>query len=129
MFQTNTVDKIKTRILSSVTFFKDPAIYEIMWKNSVQPGSPQTTIWCMHIACWIPTAKSTHSKYVVLIAFPLQHWLHECASILQYMYIVCLVIAAGIHIAVKNIQVFTVSMEMPFALLSYRTFCAAVNNN
>jgi hypothetical protein len=34
-------------------FFYRP-IYEIMWKNVVQPGRLYTTIWRMYIACWIP---------------------------------------------------------------------------
>jgi len=42
-------------------FFFNLAIYEIMWKNMVQPGRPQMTIWCMRIACWIPKATDTHS--------------------------------------------------------------------
>jgi hypothetical protein len=33
-------------------------------------------------ACWIRVATNTHSKCVLLIAFPLQ-WLHERASVLQ----------------------------------------------
>ena len=33
MFQTNTVQKIETHILSSITFFKNRAVYEIMWKK------------------------------------------------------------------------------------------------
>jgi hypothetical protein len=36
--------------------------YEIMWKNIVEPGRPQMTIWRMHIACWIPKATNTHSE-------------------------------------------------------------------
>ena len=47
----------------------------------VQPGRPQMTVWRMHIACWIPKATNTHSEYVILIAFPLQQWLHERTSI------------------------------------------------
>ena len=35
------------------------------------------TAWGMRIACWIPPATNTHSKYVTLFAFPLQQWLHE----------------------------------------------------
>jgi len=50
------------------------------------------TIWRMRIAFWIPKATNTHSQYVILIAFPLQKWLHERASMLRYTYIVCLVI-------------------------------------
>jgi hypothetical protein len=32
-------------------------------------------------------------KYVIIIAFPLQQWLHERASLLRYAYIACLVIS------------------------------------
>ena len=46
-----------------------------------QPGRAQTTIWRMRTACWIPTATNTHSVYVILIALPLQQWLHERASV------------------------------------------------
>jgi hypothetical protein len=35
--------------------------------------------------------KYTHSGCVILIAFPLQQWLHERASVLHYMYIARLV--------------------------------------
>jgi hypothetical protein len=50
-------------------------------------------IWRMRIACWIPKAKHKHSEYVTIIAFPLQQWLQERASVLHYTYIDCLVIA------------------------------------
>jgi len=75
-----------------------------MWKNIVERGRPQMTIWHMRIACWIPKATNTqthtdphthtrtHSEYVILIAFPLQQWLHERASMLRHTYIVCHVI-------------------------------------
>ena len=33
----------------------------------------------------------THSGCVILIASPQQQWLHECASLLHYIYIACLV--------------------------------------
>jgi hypothetical protein len=49
------------------------------------------TIELIRIACRIPKATNTHSQYVTLIAFPLQHWLHERASMLRYTYIACLV--------------------------------------
>jgi len=62
-----------------------------MWENIVQPDRPQLKTWRMRIACWIPKATNTHSKYVTLIAFPLQQWLHELASLLRYTYIACLV--------------------------------------
>ena len=45
----------------------------------------------MRIARWIPKATNTHSGCVILIAFPLQHWLQERAPMLRYTYISCLV--------------------------------------
>ena len=51
-------------------------------------------------ACWIIKAIDTHSEYVILNAFPLQHWLHERASVLCYTYFGCLVI---LYIQLMNI--------------------------
>jgi hypothetical protein len=49
------------------------------------------TTWRMRVACWIPKVKSTTSERVILIAFALQQWLHERATLLRYTYIACLV--------------------------------------
>ena len=86
MFQTKAVQKIKTHTLCSVTFFflENRAVYENMWENNVEPGTPQMTIRRMRIACSIHKATNTHSEYVILIAFPLQPWLTERASVLLY---------------------------------------------
>ena len=35
------------------------------------------------IVRWIPKATNTHTVCVILIAFPLQQWLHESASMLR----------------------------------------------
>ena len=84
MFQTKTVEKIKTRILCSVTFLlRKSRVCEIISKNIVEPGRPQMTIWRMRIACWTPKATNTHSEYVIFIAFLLQQWLRERASTLR----------------------------------------------
>jgi hypothetical protein len=32
-----------------------------MWKNLVQPGMRQMTIWRMRITCWVPGATHTHT--------------------------------------------------------------------
>jgi hypothetical protein len=53
------------------------------------------TIWRMRIACWVPKSTDTHSEYVMLIAFPLQQWLHERALVLRFNYIACLVFIWG----------------------------------
>ena len=50
------------------------------------------TIWRMRIACCILKATNTHLDYVILIAFPMQQWLHKRVSMLRYAYIACLVI-------------------------------------
>ena len=63
-----------------------------MWKNTVERDRPQTIIWRMRIACWIPKATNTHSQYVILTAFPLQQSFHERASILRYTYSAFLVL-------------------------------------
>ena len=52
-----------------------------MRKNIVQPDGLQMTTWRMRTACWIPKATNTHPVYVILIAFPLQQWLHDRAII------------------------------------------------
>ena len=73
-------------ILCSVTFFffENRAVYEIMWKNSVQPSRLLMTIRSMRVAYWIPKATNALLECVIPIAFPLQHWLQERASMLRY---------------------------------------------
>jgi len=44
MFRQKVIEKIKTHILCSTVFSKYLAIYEIMWKNSVELDRPQMTI-------------------------------------------------------------------------------------
>jgi hypothetical protein len=49
-------------LLCSLTFFPlNHGIYEIMWKNTVQPDRQQMTIWHMCTACWITKPTLTHS--------------------------------------------------------------------
>ena len=55
-----------------------------MLKNNVERGSPQVTIWCKRIACWVPKATNARTVCVILVAFPLQRCLHERASMLRY---------------------------------------------
>jgi len=53
-------------------FLRTPAVYDIMWKNIVEAGSPLMTVWRMRIARWITKSTDTRSEYVVLIAFRMQ---------------------------------------------------------
>jgi len=55
-------------------FSENRKVYEIMWKNIVEPDRPQMAIWRTHIACWIHKVTDTHSGYVILIAFLPQQW-------------------------------------------------------
>jgi len=91
---------ISKHILGSVNFFffsEYLAVYETMWKNIAEPHWPQFTIGRKRIACWKPKATNTHSGYVILIAFSLQQWLHERASVLRYTYITSLVLTNLMH--------------------------------
>jgi hypothetical protein len=84
--------EVKTHILcSKICFPQNGAVYKIMWRNIVQPGKPRITTGRMRIACRIPKTRNTLSEYVIIIAFPLQQRLHECASILRHTYMACLV--------------------------------------
>ena len=58
-----------TQFVFSNFFSENRAVYEITWKNMVQPDRPQTIIWRMSIACWIPQATDRHSEYVILTVF------------------------------------------------------------
>jgi len=93
------IEKLKTHILCSITFFfKNRAVYEMIWKNIVERGRTKVTIWCMRIAWRIPKATNTHSEYVIIIAFLQQRWMHERASTLRsthilYLLIICFQVA------------------------------------
>jgi len=53
MFQTEAVDKIKTHILCSITFFDYRTIYEIMRKNIVELQATNDNI--AHAHCMMDT--------------------------------------------------------------------------
>jgi hypothetical protein len=57
-----------------------------MCKNTAERGRPQMTLWNVCIACWIPKATNIHTGCVIRIAFSLQQWLQERASMLRYTY-------------------------------------------
>jgi hypothetical protein len=92
IYQEKVVDKIKTHIICSITFFFPKIV--LLWeyeKNVVEPGRPQMTIRHISIAFWARKATNTHSEYVILIAFPPQQRSHECVSVFRYTYNACLV--------------------------------------
>ena len=66
-----------THFVSS-NFF--PKIMPFMRKREnkiVERGRPQMTVRRMRFVCWISKATDTLSEYVILIAFPQQHWQNE----------------------------------------------------
>jgi hypothetical protein len=65
-------------------FFENRTVYEIKWKNIIEPNRPQMTVWRMRITRWIPKATNTHPGYVIFFAFPLRQWLHQPATMLRY---------------------------------------------
>ena len=91
MFQTKVVEKIKTHVLCSVTFFprKSCRLWDNANKYIVEAERPQVTIWRMRVSSWIPKATSTHSEYVILTACLLKQWLHERAQVLRFAYVAC----------------------------------------
>jgi hypothetical protein len=75
----------------SNNFFLNRAVYEVTWKNIVQLDKTQMTSRCMGTECRIAKVTDKHSEYINIIALTLQQWLHECASMLHYTFIACLV--------------------------------------
>jgi hypothetical protein len=74
MFQTEVVKKIKTHFIFS-NFVENLVFYEIMWKNIVEPGRPQMTVWCMH-NCMLDTWGYKHTLIIC--------WHVHCLSCLRW---------------------------------------------
>jgi hypothetical protein len=78
MFQTTVVEKLETHILCSITFFpENRALYDKMWKNIVERGTPQMAIWRMDITYWRPKATNTHTGCVNSLLF---HFNNGCTK-------------------------------------------------
>jgi hypothetical protein len=79
------VEKIKTHILCSVSFFSPKSCRS--WKNVDKfCWAEQTTVDnTAHALCVLDNWGSL--QYVMIITFPLQEWLRERCSVLRYKYI------------------------------------------
>jgi hypothetical protein len=84
IFEINVVEKIKTRILCSKCFSENRAVYDIMWRNIVEPVGHRWQYGACAFSRRIHKATNTHSEYVMFSAFPRQQWLHERASVLRH---------------------------------------------
>jgi hypothetical protein len=87
MFQTKVVEKLEAHILFLIKFFENCAVYEIMWKNVAERGRPHDNMAYAHCMLGNYGYKHTHAGCVIIIAFPLQQWLHERSPMLHYTYI------------------------------------------
>ena len=67
-----------------------------MWEKCGTAGQATDDYQRMRTACLTTTTTNTHSEYVILIAFPLQHWSQERASIFGlYLYCVLFIERKG----------------------------------
>jgi len=74
------------------------------------------TIWCMHSARGITKSTKTHTEYLILIAFPLQQWLQNCASLIS-LYVHCVSCIVGIQF------IFFISNYISGSYLRSRNIC------
>ena len=70
----------------NTTFFPTNCVrYDNVDKyGTARQATDENIMQRMCIACGITKAKDTHSEYLILIAFPLQQWLRERASMLRF---------------------------------------------
>ena len=66
-------------------------VYDIVWKNIVNPDRLQMTIWHMCIACYIPKSTNTPSECVIFIFRCISGCTKAPIYYVILMYIACLV--------------------------------------
>jgi hypothetical protein len=63
IFQTESVDKVNTHILWSITFSENLAVYEIMQRHcTAGQATDDNIIWCMRNAWWLNLQTQAHDK-------------------------------------------------------------------
>jgi hypothetical protein len=65
VFHTKVVKEMKTHFIPSLFFYH--VVNEIIWKIIVGLDRPQTTVWCMCIACWIWKVKNTQNIRILFV--------------------------------------------------------------
>jgi hypothetical protein len=115
MFQIKAVEKIKTHIFIFCDFFEIGAVYEISVEKCVGARGATNDDNLAHAryllkkqgyirarTCTRPRVRTptrthahahVHSDYGIFIAFSLQQWLQERASVLRCTYIACIVVS------------------------------------
>ena len=66
---------MKTQLFVQYLFPRNHTVYEIMWKNAVEPDRTHNNmIRHVYFVCLVIKATDTHLEYVIRIAFARQHW-------------------------------------------------------
>ena len=97
MFHTKFLEEIKHVFYAQQLFFfrKSCRLWDVRKFNTAREGTNDNIIRRMRSSCWITKATHTHSKYVILIAFPPQECHPQTRLIVTeytYIYISCLII-------------------------------------
>ena len=110
----------------SISFSRKSCLCEIIWKNFVEPDMLQMTMWRMHLACSMSKATKILLIYVIFVAFPLEMWLYERASLLRYSALpVLFVLYLRIHLKPKHCFVKFCSTEKKKLYIMWT--CSAVS--
>jgi hypothetical protein len=85
--QTNIVEKPKTHIICSITFFRKSFLFLDSVKKYCRAGqdTQNNKTWSIRVACSIPEATDTHTQYVILLL----HYKFGCTNTLH-----CVVVRA-----------------------------------
>jgi len=90
VFETKFLEKFKTHILCTVNFSpENHAVYEVTWKNLVQPDRSQLTLWRMRISCCMLQTHIHNMQYLLL--FHGKNGDKDAPHCYVYNYIPCLV--------------------------------------
>jgi hypothetical protein len=64
MFQTDVVKKFGIHIIYSITSPESCAVYDMMWRNTVETDRPQMIL--SYGTCWVTEATHTHTQNILL---------------------------------------------------------------
>jgi hypothetical protein len=98
MFRTKVVEKIKTHFMLHNFFsFENRVCFSDNVQKYCRAEQAKDDSMANAHCVFDTKATKTHSECVILIAFALQHLLHECAPVLHYTYIAWLVKICHCH--------------------------------
>jgi hypothetical protein len=109
MFQTKVVEKIKTHILSPITFFRLSyrLLYNVEKYGTARQATDDNIIRRVHLACWITKATVTHSEYEMLILLHANNGHAKTPQCYVYTYIACLVFTTSPGLHTKHVNAMT----------------------